>query len=851
MGFGAADVGVGTGMAMDRRLSGWVPRLLAAGVLIPALLLGMVFLGLEVRDRLRALQDSASDNAQWVVLQSEVETLKLMLAVAAANEAGPEADLSPVRQWFDILYSRIDLIRSSETYGPLLDLPDFARPYRRVEDFLGGTAAMIDGPGGDLRNALPVLAENLPMVRDATRRMTLVALAEFAAQSEERRTAIQATLLNLAFLTALLILAMAALLAGMLRQYRMGQHQARQVEAANLRLETIIKTSADAIVVTNRGGWIVEFNPAAERIFGYARDEVVGRNAMTLFFPPELDELQRLALARRAIETADGQIEPFRIELDVTRKTGERLPVEVALAATGLVSGSVAVAFVRDISARRQSEDALREARDRALAGERAKADFIAVMSHEMRTPLNGLLGSLALLDDAPLRPDQRDLVSMMRISGNILLDHVNSVLDLSRVEALPVPAMSEIFDADLLMEDCLLSQTALAAAAGNRMSLSHPAGRIGRVRGDAQRLRQVLLNFLSNAVKFTRDGAITLEAERHPPGPGETEGLVEFRVIDTGDGIAEADLERVFDDFVTLDTSYGRRAGGTGLGLAISRRLAGSMGGSVGVESEPGEGSLFWLRVPMPRAEGPEAVGTVAEPGLPAPAGLSVLVIEDNRINRVLAVRLLEGTGHRVAEAEDGLAGLALAEARTFDMILTDISMPGIDGVEVARRVRAGDGPSCGAQIVALTAHALPQDRQRFRAAGIDDCLTKPVTETMMARAMARAAAALPPKADAPTLAVLSRQLGPARLAELVAALETEGAAALAALADGPPEARIAACHRLAGSSAGFGLLRLADRLRRLETALRGGNESAARALAEGLPEMWREGLAALKAAA
>ncbi|QYZ70582.1 PAS domain-containing hybrid sensor histidine kinase/response regulator [Neotabrizicola shimadae] len=836
-------------MATDSRLSRWVPRLVIVGVLIPALLLGMVLLALQVSDRLRALQDSASDNAQWVVLQSEVETLKLMLAVAAAQEAGPEADLAPVRQWFDILYSRMDLIRSSETYGPLLEIPEFSRPYSMVETFLIETAKAIDGPGGNLRDALPPLAENLPRVRDATRRMTLVALAEFAAQSEERRTGIQATLVSLAVLTGLLILAMAALLVGMLRQYRMGQRQAREVEAANLRLETIIKTSADAIVVTNRGGWIVEFNPAAERIFGYAREEVVGRNAMTMFFPPELDELQRLALARRAIETADGQIEPFRIELDVTRKDGARLPVEVALAATGLVSGSVAVAFVRDISDRRQNEDALREARDRALAGERAKADFIAVMSHEMRTPLNGLLGSLALLDDAPLRPDQRDLVSMMRVSGKILLDHVNSVLDLSRVEALPVVPATETFDADLLMEDCLLSQAALATAAGNRMSLSHPAGRIGRVRGDAQRLRQVLLNFLSNAVKFTRDGAITLEAERHPPGPGEAEGLVEFRVIDTGDGIAEADLERVFEDFVTLDTSYGRRAGGTGLGLAISRRLAGAMGGTVGVESEPGEGSLFWLRVPMPRAGG--AAEVPAMPAVAAPAALSVLVIEDNRINRVLAVRLLEGAGHRVVEAEDGRAGLALSETRAFDLILTDISMPGIDGVEVARRIRSGDGPSGGARIVALTAHALPQDRQRFRAAGIDDCLIKPVTETMMARAVARAAAALPAKADAPTLAALSRQLGPSRLAELVAALESEGMAALAVLAEGPPAARIAACHRLAGSSAGFGLLRLADRLRRLETALRGGNEPAAAALAEGLPEMWRDGLAALKAAA
>lgn len=823
-------------------------RLLAAGILFPALLAGMALLALEVRDRLRALQDSASDNAQWVVLQSEVETLKLMLAVTAARQEGAKADLTPVRQWFDILYSRIALIRSSRDYEALLNLPDFAAPYRRIELFLNRTAAQIDGPEGDLRMALPELAAQLPAVREATRRMTLAALAEFAAQSEERRTGIQRTLLNLALLTGLLILVLATLVVWLRRQYRRGEDQAHQVQAAHLRLETIVKTSADAIVVTNRGGWIVEFNPAAERVFGYGRDEVIGRNAMSLFFPPELDVTQRLALARRAIETADGQIEPFRIELDVTRKDGTRLPVEVALAATGLVSGSVAVAFVRDISARRQTEDALRDARDRALAGERAKADFIAVMSHEMRTPLNGLLGSLALLDDAPLVRDQRELVAMMRISGQILLEHVNSVLDLSRAEAMPAAAAAQPFDADLLIEDCLRSQAALAAASGNVVALGRPAGPLGRVLGDAPRLRQVLLNFLGNAVKFTEGGRITLEAERHPPEAGEAEGQVEFRVIDTGEGIAEADLERVFDDFVMLDTSYGRRVGGSGLGLAISRRLAAAMGGSIGVESEPGEGSLFWLRLPLPRAEdGPVAA---AEPvPVAAVEPLSVLVIEDNRINRVLAVRLVEGAGHVPAEAPDGPAGLALATAQAFDVILTDISMPGIDGVEVARRIRAGGGPSAGARIVALTAHALPEDRARFLRAGIEDCLIKPVTETMLDRVLQRAAAALPALVDPATVAALSRQLGPARLADLVAVLEAEGTEALALLAAGQ-EGRLAACHRLAGSTASFGLLRLSDRLRRIEAALRAGRHDTAAALAARLPELWRQGLSALKAA-
>lgn len=824
-------------------------RVTLVALAVAGLSVVMILQARELRDRLAALRETASDNAQWVVLQSEVEALKLQLAIADAQASASPQGLMDVRRWFDVLYSRIDLLRDSAVYQPLLNLPDFAREYDALQAFLDQTIPVIDGSDPGLRAALPHLAGELDAVRAAARRMTLVALLNFAERSEERRVGIQQTISGLAVLTVMLVGLLGLLAVWLLRLYRRGQDQAAAAETASLRLNTIITTSADAIVVTNRGGWIQEFNPAAERIFGYRRSEVVGQNAMTLFFPPDLDMEQRMALARRITASADGRVEPFRIELDVARRDGSLLPVEVAIAATGLVSGSVAVAFVRDISARREGEALLREARDRALTGERTKAEFIAVMSHEMRTPLNGLLGSLALLDQSDLNGDQRELVTMMRTSGQILLDHVNSVLDLSRAEAVEAVVANEPFDADQLIEDCLASQAALARAAGIRLQSLRPSGPIGVVRGDAARLRQILLNLVGNAVKFTEAGSVTLEAERHPPGPGAVEGPVEFRVVDTGPGIVETDQERVFDAFVTLDTSYGRRTGGSGLGLAIARRLARSMGGELGLESEPGEGSLFWLRLPLPAAQAPvpaaapAATPVVAEPEAP----VSVLVIEDNPISRVLAERLLAAAGHAVTVAVDGTEGLALAARHGFDLVLTDISMPGIDGVEVARRLRAGGGPSARARIVALTAHALPEDRARFAAAGIDDCLTKPVTATALTRAAAQTGRGLPPLVEPAVLEVLAGQLGPGRLSDLIRRLDAEAAETLPMLAQAAGPEAVAACHRFCGSAASFGLMRLADRLRRLETALRAGEAEEAGALATGLPALWAATRAAL----
>jgi CheY-like chemotaxis protein len=332
-------------------------------------------------------------------------------------------------------------------------------------------------------------------------------------------------------------------------------------------------------------------------------------------------------------------------------------------------------------------------------------------------------------------------------------------------------------------------------------------------------------MNLVGNAVKFTSDGQITIEIE---PGPlrGDTVEM-ELRVIDSGIGIPEDDLGRVFDDYVTLDTSYHRPTGGTGLGLGITQRLVRSLGGKIGVESTPGAGSVFWVRLPFVAEP---AAGT--EPPVAAavaPDGLSVLVVDDNQINRFVLRSLLEEVGHRVTEAADGQEGVTLAAARAHDLILMDISMPGMDGIEAARRIRAGDGPSRATRIVAVTAHAHPADRRRLVEAGMQDFLIKPITRGSLSvllsggRAPREKAGRIRPQTiDPAQIDDLAKRLEPAKLADLLGRFLEECDDTIARLGAGVPDAEARLLiHRLAGSAATFGATEFAGRLQQAEAAL------------------------------
>jgi len=384
----------------------------------------------------------------------------------------------------------------------------------------------------------------------------------------------------------------------------------------------------------------------------------------------------------------------------------------------------------------------LEEAKAAAEAATRAKSDFLASMSHELRTPLNGVIGMTELLTATKLDAQQQEFVDACQSSGRSLLALINDILDFSKIEAGKLQLEEHEFDLVKLVEEMT---TAMAFTAGrkgiglfNRTSFT--GGRT--VRGDSGRLRQVLVNLVGNAIKFTEEGEVVVRVK--PVEDGEKEKLIRFEVSDTGIGIAPDVVQTLFESFSQADTSTTRKYGGTGLGLAISRRLAELMGGRMGVESEVGRGSTFWFEVPLVPCRGGNLVDLEAEER-PQPvsglAGKRVLLAEDNRINRLFAGHVLKEAGMECDCVVNGKEALAAVRSHAYDLILMDCQMPEMDGFEATRAIRhmERDGELAGnVTIIALTANAIRGDRDQCLEAGMDDYLSKPFAAEQLIRLIA-----------------------------------------------------------------------------------------------------------------
>jgi len=597
------------------------------------------------------------------------------------------------------------------------------------------------------------------------------------------------------------------------------------------RKDAILRTALDCIISMDERGHIAEWNPAAERTFGYARQEALGRELGELILPARLREPHRANLARY-LATGETRLIGRRIEVTALRRSGEEFPVEVAITVTHAGAERLFTAHLRDITERKQAEEELRKSRDAARAGSQAKTAFVATMSHEIRTPMNAIIGMLELLSYSRLTLDQREMLSAARESSRSLLALIDDILDFSKIEVGKLELHPEPCSVARLVEG--VNATFKHVASSKELLLTRridPALWPAHLM-DPSRLRQVLTNLVSNAIKFTPAGSVSLELQVLDCANGRQ--TLRFSVQDTGIGMSADTQRRLFEPFQQGESDTSRRYGGTGLGLAISRQLVQLMGGTIEVTSTEGLGTR--VSVTLAAAQASEsAVRDDATPQtrapLPvrAPAGSKLLIVDDHPVNLAMLKRQLQVLGLEADTATTGKEALAKWRREGHTLVITDLQMPEMDGYGVVRAIRAEEGAGRRPTVVAFTANTHSEALDRCLAAGMDDYLTKPTELGTLREKVSRwlgETAALPvsasearlgaPRGDAIDRARVKQLVGgpdgmAGVLSEVEAGAREDIAALQVALEAGDDVGLRAAAHRIKGSALTIGAQRLA----------------------------------------
>lgn len=484
----------------------------------------------------------------------------------------------------------------------------------------------------------------------------------------------------------------------------------QQVIDSEVRFRTLVEGASDGIIIS-KDGICQEGNASFTKMFGYTSDDIHNMNVFDLVVPSQREG------AREKVRAGFGKA----YEATGLRKDGSTFEIEVQGKSLIINGEEIRMTTIRDISEKKLVEQALKESEKKSREATKAKSEFLANMSHEIRTPLNGILGMTGLLMDTELTPQQRNYAEIIRNSGDSLLSIVNDILDFSKIEAKKLTLERISFELRPAIEDIKNILGFSISQKNLEFNLAIDKNAPQYVFGDPTRLRQILMNLVGNAVKFTHKGSITIKVSAK-------DSNIRFNVIDTGIGIPADALTGMFQAFAQVDSSTTRKYGGTGLGLSICRELVLAMKGEIGVSSEENKGSTFWFEIPLEEDTQHKKSASAAIEISTHAKKLRVLVAEDNAVNSLIARKMLEKLGHTATLVGNGKEALEALKLAHYDVVLMDCQMPELDGFETTALIRASHENWKSIPIIAMTAHAMTGDREKCLSAGMNDYVSKPM---------------------------------------------------------------------------------------------------------------------------
>ena len=502
-----------------------------------------------------------------------------------------------------------------------------------------------------------------------------------------------------------------------------------RIKNAQDRTRMIIDHALDGVITVDEDGVIVDWNPQAEALFGWTKEEIVGQPLIEKIIPPEFREGHQRGF-QRYLQTRQATMLNKRIEVSVLNRKGDQFPAELSVNPFTVEGRTIFSAFIRDITEQKETERALLLAKETAEQAAKAKSEFLATMSHEIRTPMNGIIGMTGLLLDTSLTPEQHRFAETVRSSGEALLTIINDILDFSKIEAGKLDFEIIDFDLRVAMEDTLDLLAEKAGNAGLELVGCVDAPVPTHVKGDPGRFRQVLLNLVGNAIKFTKEGHVSVRVSLLE----ETTDTATIRVAvtDTGIGVDSTTQPLLFHPFQQADNSTTRQFGGTGLGLAICKKLVEQMAGTIGVDSQLGQGSTFWFTaLYLKQSKPPTALPTKDL------NGLRLCCIDEHPVNRQLLEEFTKSWGLQttcVSKPNDGLAMIQRAKDRgePFHIAIVNKEMPGMDGLALARAMKA-DPQIAEIRLILLASLGQRGDAKEAKAAGFSGYLTKPIRQNVL----------------------------------------------------------------------------------------------------------------------